>query len=864
MDDAPLLSGKLARPEPVDPALRREGLIDTLWNLTDLPVTVVIGPAGSGKSLLVAAWADDNPGWDAIAWLTADQHDAWQPRRLWRHLLAALRGAGVLLPATLRDGTAGFEGVIELAAALARQPEPLVLVVDDACWLTAEELREIEFLLRHAEGRLRLVLVGRHRPRFPLHRYRLTDQLSELHGADLALDADEVRTLFALHGVDLTAGALADVMRQTRGWLAGVRLCALAMTDGHQVPALAGHEYVVDYFTGEILDRLSPRRLRLLAGMARLDTFTAELAAVVTGATADSTAGTTADSTDGAGSGGTAGSADVIAELEESGAFLEQASRAKGTYRLHPLFSAVLRARLPLPPGEARRVGLVAARWCAGHGDLAGAVRHAAEVGAWPEAARFVVDDLAIGEVIMDGKAGWLTQLLDAMPATVQTPEGVIVAAAVALAHDDLARAERLLAGDAWLPAPDAPLASRIGACMVRQSVAYETGDAELLEAVTGTAAALLPQVDPGRIAARPELRVFVLSGVATAHLRAGRLREAAGSFTAAAQAAVSERCGGLLAYCTQHLALTEALLGRLRSAYDTARRASDVVARTEALNRGPRHIADVALAWVAAERYDTAAAWRHLRSAEAGLATDGMPRESAYTATLTIVRSRLLRARGELPAALSVLRGASADGAPARRWVRHELDLAESRVLVAMGRHEEARTALARLDPQRPEATLARGAALLAAGDPQRAVECAHRVLGGSGLPVGALVEAWLLLAAGTARQGDHERAAEALRTAVEFTVDDGGTRAVHEADAVLRELLRRRAGTTEPVPGLSARQAEVLRHLAALTPIEEIAELMRVSQRTVRTHVREVLRRVDAATRDEAVRRARELGLL
>ncbi|GAB3827742.1 LuxR family transcriptional regulator [Dactylosporangium cerinum] len=856
-----LLPAKLARPEPVERWLRRERLIDALWSLTDRPVTVVTGPAGSGKSQLIAAWADDSPGWDAIAWLTLDQDDRRQPARMWRHLLAALRRAGALLPAALLDWTEGCDhgAVIELAAVLARHHDPIVLVLDDVGWLDAEQLHEVEFLLRHAQGRLRLVLIGRHRPRFPLHRYRLTDQLSELPAADLALHPAEVRALFALYGVDLTDAALDEVTRQTLGWLAGVRLCAMAMRagDGVTVPALAGHDYVVDYFTGEILDRLTPPQRRLLAGVGRLDAFTAELAALVGGPH------------------GTRGAWDVLADLEEAGAFLEDVPGMRGTHRFHPLFRAVLRDRLRLPAEEERSARLVAARWCAGHGELPGAVGHAAAVGAWDAAARFVVDGLAVAEVIMDGPTGLLTGLLAGMPATPATSEGVMVAAALALSHDDVARAERLLAGDAWLPGPDAALPSRLAACLVRQTVAYETGDAELLQAVTQTAMQLLPQVDPGRVAARPELSVFVLSGVATAHLRAGRLAQAADGYAAAIRAAVSERCGGLLAYCTQHLAFTEALLGRLRAAYDAAQWASDVVARTQALNRGPRHVADAALAWVAVERYDTAAAWHHLHTAEAGLEAGAGPRETVYAATLAIVRSRLLRARGELPAALSVLRGTPV-AAPARRWVRDELDLAELRVLVAMGRHEEAFHGLTRLGgnaDDRPEVDVVRGAAFLAAGDPQHAVECAHRVLRQPGLPVGVLVDAWLLVAAATARQGDHARAAEALQTAVEFTVDDGGTRAVYESDAALRRLLRLpgvavadpgRSLVAGPVPVLSARQAEVLRHLAALTPVEEVAAMMHVSVGTVRTHIRDVLRKLQVTSRSEAVRRARELGLV
>ena len=340
-----LLSAKFARPEPVERWLRRERLIDALWTLTDQPVTVITGPAGSGKSQLVAAWADDNPGWDAIAWLTLDQDDRRQPARMWRHLLAALRAAGAPLPAALLEWTAprDHRAVIEVAAVLARHRDPILLVLDDVGWLDADQLHEVDFLLRHAQGRLRLVLIGRRRPQFPLHRYRLTDQLGELPAADLALHPAEVRAMFALYGVDLTDAALDEVTRQTLGWLAGVRLCAMAMQDGDgvTVPALACHDYVVDYFTGEILDRLTPPQRRLLAGVGRLDAFTAELAAVVGGPH------------------GTGDTWDVLADLEEAGAFLEEAPGTRRTHRFHPLFRAVLRDRLPLPAEEERSVRLV-------------------------------------------------------------------------------------------------------------------------------------------------------------------------------------------------------------------------------------------------------------------------------------------------------------------------------------------------------------------------------------------------------------------------------------------------------------------------------------------------------------------------
>jgi LuxR family maltose regulon positive regulatory protein len=61
-----------------------------------------------------------------------------------------------------------------------------------------------------------------------------------------------------------------------------------------------------------------------------------------------------------------------------------------------------------------------------------------------------------------------------------------------------------------------------------------------------------------------------------------------------------------------------------------------------------------------------------------------------------------------------------------------------------------------------------------------------------------------------------------------------------------------------------LTWRELEVLGHLAELLTTEEIAATMFISVNTVRTHVRNILRKLAVARRNDAVRRAWELGLL
>jgi len=62
----------------------------------------------------------------------------------------------------------------------------------------------------------------------------------------------------------------------------------------------------------------------------------------------------------------------------------------------------------------------------------------------------------------------------------------------------------------------------------------------------------------------------------------------------------------------------------------------------------------------------------------------------------------------------------------------------------------------------------------------------------------------------------------------------------------------------------GISPRELEVLREIAAGHSSKEIARRLAVSPNTVKTHVSRLLEKLGARRRTEAVQRARELGLL
>lgn len=130
-------------------------------------------------------------------------------------------------------------------------------------------------------------------------------------------------------------------------------------------------------------------------------------------------------------------------------------------------------------------------------------------------------------------------------------------------------------------------------------------------------------------------------------------------------------------------------------------------------------------------------------------------------------------------------------------------------------------------------------------------------------------MLEIKFRLAAVLHRLGDDAKAA-ALVAEIDDTLTwlpDGAG-----AQRARLELLRQRLGAdpdTEPTGeglglGLTAREMTVLRMLRGSMSITEIAQELKLSSNTIKTHTRAIYRKLGVSARPAAVTRARELGLL
>ena len=261
---------KLSLPKEGGLLVPRRRLFDRVTEGVAGPVTVVYGPAGSGKTTLVASWIAHDLATGPVAWVTLDPADN-QPGIFWTYVVEALRRHGVDLPPSVghpvRPDAVDRSFLEDLAAALASSTQTVVLVLDQFEAVTnSQMLRDLDFVLRNAAPELRLVLTTRRQPAGAFSRYVLSGRVVQIHADDLAFRTDEAAALLAQHEITLPADTLRELQGHLEGWASGLRLCALALQSGDDPAELiarlpSGHAQIAGHLVDDVLDR-QPKPVR--------------------------------------------------------------------------------------------------------------------------------------------------------------------------------------------------------------------------------------------------------------------------------------------------------------------------------------------------------------------------------------------------------------------------------------------------------------------------------------------------------------------------------------------------------------------------------------------------------------------------
>lgn len=830
-------------------------------------VTIVSGPPGAGKTVALAQWLAASRWPGPIAWLSLDEYDD-TAERFWPHLAAALTRAGVQMPAA--TSASDPDGPLLIASAVAGQLPPAVLVLDNLHLLRAPRLAaEFGYLLRHAHPGLRVVAGTRADAPVPLHQYLLTGNLTEIRAGQLTFTGPETRMLLQRHDVAGYRESIMPLLRRMEGWTAGLRFVAIALSGAPQAGAgdLSGVQRLIgSYLMSEAFDTQPPEIQDFLLRTSVPERLTPDLAQVLTGQAHGSA---------------------TLPDLVQANLFIEQVG--SGWYRYHTLFRDVLRAKLKQEdPGLLDSLLRRTAEWCRDHGQLTDAVRYAATAGDGRLAARITVDELAIGHLLDPGRGQALRDV--PMPAAPAQPQEHVCAAALALTRRDYRTAGVWLGrADEFLQrlAPDQENPSRLAAAVIRFNLARCRGDLDTLYEAAAEQDSVLSRLPPQVRLGRPELTLQAMVSRGDAALWLGHFDEAVKVLGEASAVRPSDAAAGERADCLGHLALAEAIRGRIGRAAELA---TGSAAGAEPLPNVP---ADITLAWVYAERNELTRARTWLKRVEAALR---MRDDRGAAALANLLAARIYLAEGRYPDVAGMLAEAR-QGWSLPAWLDSRLTLTKARADAMAGNPQAALDAVAGCGeiPELDAAT-ARAYALVVAGDlaaARRELRYVFEVTAGDPalghVPLDALlIDARISYLDGE-RAAGRRSLARALRIARErdarlpvamehawmfpvLRMDADLARRyqalsqddlVRGAEGPLRALAATAAGAALVEP-LTGREQEVLRGVAQMLSTAEIANELYISANTVKSHLKSVNRKLAVTDRREAVRRARQLNFL
>ena len=416
----PVVPAKIRVPTPQ--ALARERLEARLAEALHRRLTLVIAPAGSGKTTLVARFAASCG--IPVGWYRAEALDADEASFV-RHVEAAL---GAVIPGL----PGGWSSIDDAARSLesGSGAGPALLVIDDF-YALEDTTAESAFgrLVDYAPPWLSIIVASRVVPGVNLTRLRVAGELLELGADDLRFRAWEVEQLFRdVYHDPVLPGDLAVLARRTEGWAAGLQLYHLAtrgksVEERRRVLTGAGSSVrlVREYLASNVLSGL-PDELRTFL----LDTC---VLGRLSGPLCDALRGSR-------------GSAAILEELARRGVFTVPVEDDDDAYRYHAVLRQYLDRILVDELGEAtaRDRHAAAGRLLEDAGALPDALRAFCRAEDWDAVRRLLGGQ---GErLVASNEGAWI----DALPPAIERHDPWVALAAARRARND----------GRWSPALDA------------------------------------------------------------------------------------------------------------------------------------------------------------------------------------------------------------------------------------------------------------------------------------------------------------------------------------------------------------------------------------------------------------------------
>lgn len=378
--DIAIIRTKLAPPRIGSAPVSREKLLQRLHSRRNCKLSLVLGPAGSGKTMLLAQWRKQLMEQGAkVAWYNLGADD--DVTQIGAYIVESLRSAGLdirndeLQLFNRSGGKSRNSFLASLVDDLIDCDEDIYLIIDDFHYGTAFNIFQLlDAFLDALPDNVHLVLGSRSRPALSLLKLQTQDQLAELDFKDLRFDVYETGKFVTAQGLTtLSPNQIARLHEMSDGWAAGLQLLLYSLRKESRAeyfferhaskPSISQESALVNYLESTVADYISAEELNFLSTISICRRFNRGLCEVLSG---NPKAG------------------ELLKKFEDEQLFLLpiDTPEVDPWYRFHRLFESFLHSRLEQRnKTEVKTLYQIAARWFASQRLDIEALRYASEAG---------------------------------------------------------------------------------------------------------------------------------------------------------------------------------------------------------------------------------------------------------------------------------------------------------------------------------------------------------------------------------------------------------------------------------------------------------------------------------------------------
>lgn len=340
MDGKALIITKVYRPKVIGSYYRKR-LFDILDLYHGLPLTWVMGPAGSGKTTLASTYIESIRL--PCIWYHIDTGDN-DPANFFYYLGQAVLGHLQEMPMPLPPFTPEYifgaevfsRRYFEKIGCLLKPPA--IFVFDNYQYIVSESLLHnlIRTGLTHLPSGFRAIILSRTAPPPAFTRMKANCRMGTIVWEDLRLDLNETSAIIDLKAtIPVSDPVKKEIHKKCEGWAAGLSLLWQFMTTkqiNYRFPDNTPEE-IFDYFAEEVFHSISSETKEFLVKTSFLSDIKVDQAVAMTG---------------------NVNATDILQNIQRLNFFINQPDETGVTFRFHPLFREFLqnKAEKLLSPEE--------------------------------------------------------------------------------------------------------------------------------------------------------------------------------------------------------------------------------------------------------------------------------------------------------------------------------------------------------------------------------------------------------------------------------------------------------------------------------------------------------------------------------